>query len=66
MTLEESKNLNLGLYLIFWKSGGMSKAVVSKDANGVRMVTCHNWTGGRGGSVLSYYVHDIARMVFIF
>lgn len=64
MTLEEANSKPLGLYLIFWSSGGMSKAVLNQDSYGVRMITCHNWVGGTGAS-LTHYLYDIDKMIFI-
>lgn len=64
MTIAEAKALPVGIYLIFWTSGGMSKAVIQQNYNGEKILTCHNWTGGSGVQ-LSSYVYDIEKIVFI-
>ena len=64
MTIAEANELRLGIYLIFWTSGGMSKAVIQKNYYGERLLTCHNWTGGTGVK-LSSYINDIDNIVFI-
>lgn len=33
----------IGLYIIKWKSGGKSSALVNVDENGIRYFICVNW-----------------------
>lgn len=63
MTKDEAKVLPLGIYLIFWTSGGVSKTLIQQDYHGSRIMHCHNWTGG--GALLESYVYDIEKMIFI-
>lgn len=66
MTVDEAKKVNLGFYLIFWTSGGMSKALITQDSHGTRIVTCANWLSDGHDMPLTHYSKDIAKMVFIF
>ncbi len=43
MTKVESKTLPLGLYRVFWKSGGISLAAVGQDYDGNRWIAPTNW-----------------------
>lgn len=64
MTRDKAKALPLGIYLIFWTSGGMSKAVIQQNYCGDRILTCHNWTAN-GGVRLLDHLYDIEKMIFI-
>lgn len=44
MTREEVQTLRHGLYIIHWKSGGISLAAVGSKSNGDRWMACSNWT----------------------
>lgn len=44
MTKQESKHLQNGLYVIYWKSGGSSLAAVGILHNGERWYAPTNWT----------------------
>lgn len=41
--LIEVERFPIGLYIIKWKSGGSSSALVNVDQNGTRYFTCTNW-----------------------
>jgi hypothetical protein len=43
MTKVEAKKLKLGLYRLYWKSGGSSLAAVGQGANGDRWMAPVNW-----------------------
>jgi hypothetical protein len=43
MTKVEAKKLALGLYRLFWKSGGSSLAAIGRGANGDRWLAPVNW-----------------------
>lgn len=43
MTIKESMQLPLGLYRIFWKSGGSSLASIGMLENGRRWIAPCNW-----------------------
>ena len=46
MKKEDVKNLGIGLYKIFWKSGGHSLASVGNMPNGSKWIAPVNWVGG--------------------
>lgn len=46
MTKKEVKNLKLGLYKFFWKSGGHSLVAVANDREGNPMFMACNWISG--------------------
>lgn len=41
---EQIKNCELGLYEVYWASGGSSLAAVGNHHDGVRWLACCNWT----------------------
>jgi hypothetical protein len=43
MNAKEAKNLSLGLYRLFWKSGGSSLASVGQDESGNKWIAPINW-----------------------
>lgn len=43
MTKAESENLGMGLYRVFWKTGGMSLAAIGVLPNGDRWLAPVNW-----------------------
>lgn len=43
MTKIETKKLPLGLYKLFWKSGGWSLASVGQDESGNKWIAPTNW-----------------------
>ena len=45
-TEEEMRNCALGLYRIYWKSGGYSLASVGYTYNGTRWIAPSNWISG--------------------
>lgn len=51
-------NLKLGVYRVYWKSGGSSLAAIGQDYAGNRWVAPTNWTGESqdDGSVKVAYV----------
>lgn len=54
MTHEEARQLDLGLYLLFWKSdGGVSLAAVGSLYDGRRWFAPTNWVAPRPGRVAS-------------
>lgn len=44
MTKEEAKKLSLGVYVIFWKSGGSSAASVGQLCDGTPWFAPSDWT----------------------
>lgn len=44
MTAEQVAKLPIGLYQLWWKSGGMSLACVGQLHDGGRWFACSNWT----------------------
>lgn len=65
MTREEAEEAPLGLYLIFWESGGMSKALITQNESGTRIIKCHNWTANSYCAPFADYVEDIEKIVFV-
>lgn len=62
---EEMLNCKLGVYRIWWKSGGSSVASIGNDYNGNRWMAPANWTCPRGENpttMLSKWVDQIKRM----
>lgn len=46
MTVEESQQLDHGIYRIFWRDGGSSVASVGSAADGTRWFMPSNWISG--------------------
>jgi hypothetical protein len=45
MTKTESRNLKLGLYRVYWTSGGWSVAAIGMKDNGDKWLAPTNWVG---------------------
>lgn len=61
----EMLNCDLGLYQVYWKSGGSSFAAVGNHHNGDRWLAPTNWTcksGQNPGTLLKDYLTEIERM----
>ena len=43
MKLSEFYNLPVGLYRLYWKSGGSSIAAIGMNEKGLRWIACVNW-----------------------
>lgn len=59
-------NCDLGIYKIYWKSGGSSVAAIGNDYEGNRWVAPANWTcdlGGNPTSMLSKHADEIEMML---
>lgn len=39
----DSRKVPLGVYKVWWKSGGSSVGVIAEDSRGVRYIHCANW-----------------------
>lgn len=44
MKKKEFEKLNLGVYRVYWKSGGSSLATIGMTFNGDRWIAPSNWT----------------------
>lgn len=62
MTADEFRNLELGLYRVYWKSGGSSLAAVGQTENGERWLAPTNWVAP---SVRGEAWEDVDRVVLI-
>jgi len=65
LTRDDVEEIPLGFYLIFWEGGGMSKAMISVNRRGVRIINCLNWPANSYNAPLVDYVDDIEKMIFI-
>jgi hypothetical protein len=66
---EDMKKCPLGLYKIFWKSGGSSLAAIGNMYNGVRWIAPINWTAQVGedptGRMNDKMVKSILKIVLV-
>jgi len=64
---DDMKKCELGLYEIFWKSGGSSLAAVGNMLNGIRWIAPCNWTSSSNptGILDDLMVDSIERMVLL-
>lgn len=63
MNKQEFYNLRLGLYKIFWKSGGHSVAAVGNSRSGVRWIAPCNWV--MPSLVTEGILEEIARVELV-
>lgn len=65
---EDMKNCELGLYEVFWKSGGSSIASIGNMHNGVRWVAPTNWTSESDptGRLDDKMIDSIERTVLLY
>ena len=59
----EVQNLDHGLYMIYWKSGGESLAAVGSMANGDRWMSPINWVTPGTDSIK--YWHQVEKVDFL-
>ena len=66
---EEIKDCPLGLYEVFWKSGGSSIAAIGNMHNGVRWIAPCNWTTSEGFDpterIEGEFINNIKSIVLI-
>ena len=62
MTKVEEGKLPLGLYRLFWKSGGWSLSSVGQDQHGNKWIAPVNWSNGAG---TTDYWKNILRVEWI-
>lgn len=65
LTREDVDDIQIGFYLIFWEGGGMSKAMISVNRHGVRIINCLNWPASSYNAALVDYIEGIEKMIFI-
>lgn len=53
MTKEQVQKLRHGLYVIHWKTGGVTLGAVGSDYSGARWLACSNWTSQKDRPVHS-------------
>lgn len=65
---DDMKNCKLGLYEVFWKSGGSSIASIGNMHNGVRWVAPTNWTSESDptGRLDDKMIDSIERIVLLY
>jgi hypothetical protein len=66
MKIKEFLETPIGLYRLFWKSGGSSLAAIGMDNKGKRWVACANWTSPAtwDGDVIKI-AHDISSISLV-
>ena len=65
---EDFINVPLGLYKIFWKSGGTSLAAIGNLYDGIRWVAPINWTCENGANptgIMNELLDDIKKLEII-
>jgi len=55
MTEDQVRQLPLGLYRVYWLSGGMSVAAVGMDSAGNHWLAPTNWSLSRGSDLTAYW-----------
>lgn len=63
---EDFENCDLGLYRIYWDSGGSSLAAIGNTYSGDRWIAPINWTAKTGENptgLMSKYAGQIRKMV---
>lgn len=65
---EQIKNCKLGLYEVFWRSGGSSIASIGNMHNGVRWIAPTNWTSNNDptGRLDDEMINRIDRIVLLY
>lgn len=71
MKNKKFNKLKLGLYRVYWKSGGTSVAAIGQTSDGTKWVAPTNWTGlpdGAGlctGPAVINYASEIKKVELI-
>lgn len=65
MKKSKAKELNIGIYRIFWKSGGVSLAAVGQLHDGTKWLAPCNWTSEKEFIAPTDYWKRVKRVEFI-
>lgn len=66
--IENPLNCKLGVYRIYWTSGGYSVASIGQDYHGDRWIAPSNWTCEKGRNptaLMKDYIEEIERIELI-
>jgi hypothetical protein len=66
MNKKTLESMPLGLYRVYWRTGGISLAAMGQNANGLRWIAPANWLAPPDAEKCqAYFRHHISKMELI-